>query len=254
MQSSIAIASIVFACVFGSALIGLLLHGRVPVDHLNAESKDVVKLAIGLIGTMAALVLGLLTASAKSSFDTIDSEIKQNAAQIVLLDRTLAQYGPETGEIRNTIRRALMYRLNLTWPEDAEHAVKVDAPETTPSVENIQAGIRALAPQNDAQRSLQSTATAVAGSLAGARWLILVQAGSALPVPFLIVLVLWLVVLFATFGLLAPRNLTVVIALGLCALSVSGSIFLILEMSQPLTGIIKVSSAPLHYALAHMGQ
>ena len=93
MQSSIGIASIVFACVFGSALLGMLLRAAVPVDHLNSESKDVVKLAMGLIATMAALVLGLLTASAKGTFDTLDSEIKQGAAKIILLDRVLAQYG-----------------------------------------------------------------------------------------------------------------------------------------------------------------
>ena len=254
MPSSIAISSIVFACVFGSALIGLLLHRLVPVDHLSSESKDVVKLALGLIGTMAALVLGLLTASAKSSFDTLDSEVKQSAAQIVMLDRTLAQYGPETGEVRELIRRIVTLRLAMTWPEDPSHAVQLEAPEAMPSIETVQARIRALAPQNDAQRWLQSRAMTISGDIGAARWLIFIQAGSALPLPFLIVLVVWLVVLFGTFGILAPRNTTVVVALAFCALSVSGSIFLILEMSQPLTGIIKVSSAPLHYALSHLGQ
>ncbi len=254
MPSSIAISSIVFACVFGSALIGLLLHGLVPLDHLSSESKDVVKLALGLIGTMAALVLGLLTASAKSSFDTLDNEVKQSAAQVVILDRTLAQYGPETAEIRDEIRRLVAFRLSLTWPEDSTHAVKVEAPEMTPTIETMQARIRALAPQNDAQRWLQSRAVTIGSDLGAARWLIFIQAGAALPLPFLIVLVVWLVVLFGTFGLLAPRNATVVVALAACALSVSGSIFLILEMSQPLTGIIKVSGAPLHYALDHLGK
>jgi hypothetical protein len=254
MQSSIAVASFVFACVFGSALLGMLLRSTVPVDHLNAESKDVVKLAMGLIGTMAALVLGLLTASAKSSFDTLDSEIKQGAAHIILLDRTLAQYGPETKDTRELIRRAVTYRVNLTWPENASHTAQVEAPETTPSVEVIQAKIRALSPQNDDQRWLQSRAIEISGDLVGARWLMLAQAGSSVPLPFLVVLVVWLMVLFGSFGLLAPRNATVLAILALCALSVAGSIFLILEMSRPLDGVIKVSSAPLHYALSHLGQ
>lgn len=254
MSSSIAISLIVFACVFGSSLVGLLLHRLVPVDHLSSESKDVVKLALGLIGTMAALVLGLLTASAKSSFDTIDNEVKQGAAQIVSLDRTLAQYGPETAEIRDALRRVVAFRLNLTWPEDSARAVQVETPQTTMSVETLQASLRALAPQTDGQRWLQSRAIAISSDLGASRWLIFIQAGSALPLPLLVVLVVWLVVLFGSFGLLAPRNATVVAALAACALSVSGSIFLILEMSQPLTGIIKVSSAPLHYALAHLGQ
>ena len=254
MESSVAIASIVFACVFGSALLGMLVHSAVPVDHLNAESKDVVKLAMGLIATMAALVLGLLTASAKGSFDTLDSEIKQGAANIILLDRVLAQYGPETKDTRDLLRQAVVYRLSLTWPDEASRPTQLDTPGTTPTVEGIQARIRALSPQNDGQRWLQSKAMTISGDLAAARWLMFAQVSSAIPLLFLVVLVVWLTVLFASFGVLAPRNLTVVAALALCALSVSGSIFLILEMSRPLEGLIKVSSAPLHFALSHLGQ
>ena len=93
-MQSLTISSIVFACVFGSALLGMLLRTTVPDHHVSQDSKDVVKMAMGLLATMAALVLGLLTASAKSSFDTVDSEVQQSAAHIILLDRVLAQYGP----------------------------------------------------------------------------------------------------------------------------------------------------------------
>src|SRR5262245_46427815 len=118
MDSTIATASIVFACVFGSALLGMLLRPVLPMEHLSADSKDVMKMAMGLVATMAALVLGLLTASAKSSFDTLDGEIKQAASQVIVLDHTLAEYGPETKDTRDLIRRAIILRLNLTWPED----------------------------------------------------------------------------------------------------------------------------------------
>lgn len=178
MESSVAIASIVFASMFGSALLGMFVRTSVPVDHLNPESKDVVKLAMGLIATMAALVLGLLTASAKSSFDTLDSEIKQSAAHIILLDRVLAQYGPETKEVRDLIRRVVAFRLRLTWPEDTSQPAQVDTPETTPSVEGVEARIRGLSPQNDSQRWLQSRALTISGDLAGARWLVFAQAAT----------------------------------------------------------------------------
>jgi len=253
MASSITIAAIVFVCVFGSALLGTLLRSLVPIDHLTADSKDTVKVATGLIGTMAALVLGLLTASAKSTFDTLDSEITQNAAHIVLLDRVLAQYGPETKETRDLIRQAVVYRLKLTWPEEAS-PVQIDVPETAQSLEAIQAHLNALSPQNDTQRALRSRAISISGDIAGSRWLVLAQVADAIPTPFLIVMVLWLMVLFTSFGLLAPRNATVMAALALCALSVAGSIFLILEMSRPLEGVIKVSSAPLRYALSQLGK
>ena len=254
MYSSIVISSIVFVCIFCSALLGTWVRASLPVNHLDGESRDVTKLAIGLIATMAALVLGLLTASAKSSFDTIDSEIKHGAAQIILLDRVLAQYGPETQDTRALLRQAIAFRLNLTWPEDTSHTAQVEVPGTTPSVEGIEARIHALSPQNDAQHWLQSRALAISSDLMAARWLMFAQAGNTIPMPFLVVLVLWLIVLFASFGLLAPRNATVITILAICALSVAGSVLLILEMNQPLSGLIKVSSAPLRYALSHLGQ
>jgi hypothetical protein len=251
---SVAIAAIVFACVFGSALLGMFVGALLPEHHLSAESKDVMKLAMGLIATMAALVLGLLTASAKSSFDVVDNEVQQSAANVVLLDRELAQYGPETKDTRDMVRRALVFRLAQTWPEDGSAARDLEAPGTTPTVEGVERNIRNLAPQNDAQRALQSRALQTAGELLRTRWLVFAQAGNPIPTVFLVVLVSWLSILFISFGLLAPRNATVIAALMVCALAVSGSILLILEMSQPLQGLIKVSSAPLRFALSHLGQ
>jgi len=251
---SLAIASIVFACLFGSALLGLFLRALLPQEHLSPDSKDVVKLAMGLVATMAALVLGLLTASAKSSFDTQNSEVQQSAAHIILLDRALAQYGPEARRLREQLQQVLRFRLAQTWPEDGSVARAVDTAATTPTVEAIEGGIRALAAQNDAQRGQQTKALALCGGLLETRWLMFAQATNSLPLPFLVVLIFWLALLFASFGLFAPRNATVIVALLLCALAVAGSTFLILEMNQPLTGLIKISSAPLQYALSQLGQ
>jgi hypothetical protein len=253
-MSSIAITSIVFTCVFGSALLGLLLRVKLPQNHLSQDSKDVVKLAMGLIATMAALVLGLLTASAKSSFDTQNDEVKQSAAKIILLDRALAHYGPETKEVRELIRHTIGLRLDLTWPEDSSKPGKLDAPEQVLASEGIYDRIRALSPQNDAQRELQAKALQISGDLLGTRWLLLTQSSSPIPMPFLVVLVFWLSILFASFGLFAPRNATVIAALVLSAVAVSGSTFLILEMSRPFEGMIKISSAPVRYALSQLGK
>jgi hypothetical protein len=254
-MSSLAIAGITFACVFGGALLGMFVRTILPEHHLNPDSKDVVKLGMGLIATMAALVLGLLTGSAKSAFDIQDGEVKQNAANIILLDRTLAQYGPETKSIREQIRRAIEYKLAATWPEDGSRVPRVDTSEATPAVEGIEDAIRALSPQSDAQRELRSRALQVAGDVLQTRWLMFgQQAGAAIQTPLLVVLVFWLAALFASFGLFAPRNATVITVLCVSALSVSGAILLILEMNQPFQGLVKVSGAPLRYALAHLGQ
>jgi len=254
-MSSLAIASITFACIFGGALLGMFLRTILPEHHLNPDSKDVVKLGMGLIATMAALVLGLLTGSAKSAFDMQDNELKQSAANIILLDRTLAHYGPETATIRDQIRHAIMYKLAATWPEDSSATARLDTSENTPAVERIEDEIRSLSPQSDAQRALQARALQITGEVLQTRWLVFgQQAGNAIQTPLLVVLVFWLAALFASFGLFAPRNATVIAVLCVSALSVSGALLLILEMNQPFQGLVKISSAPLRYALAHLGQ
>jgi hypothetical protein len=225
-----------------------------PEHHLSADSKDVMKLGMGLLATTAALVLGLLIASAKGAFDTQNNEVKQAAANVLLLDRTLAHYGPETKELRDLIRRALAYRLALTWPEDASQPARLDAPEMTPTVEGIGDQIRALVPQNEAQRGLQTRALQIIGDLERTRWLVFGSAGDPIPFPFLVVLIFWITVLFVSFGLFAPPNATVVAVLFVSALSISTSIYLIVELGRPFAGLMKISSAPLRYALSHLGQ
>jgi len=253
-MSSMAIASIVFACVFGAALVGMLLRPMLPDEHLGADSKDVVKLAMGLVATMAALALGLLTGSAKTTFDMEDGQLKQVAADVIVLDRTLAHYGPDTKEIRASVRRLVTSRLATIWPEEGSTPVKLDDPEATAAVEVVDDQIRALSPQTDAQRVLQGRALQILGEVMRTRWLLLGQAGNSVQTPLLVVLVFWLAALFVSFGLFAPRNATVVTVLVVAALSVAGSIFLILEMNQPFTGLVKISSAPLRFALTHLGQ
>jgi len=252
--SAQAIGWLVFACVFGGALLGMVLRAVLPEHHQSPDSRDVVKLGMGLLGTMAALVLGLLIASAKSSYDTQNTEVKQAAANILLLDHVLAQYGPATRDIRNQIRRALAIRLAIMWPEEPAVLAQVDEAGTTPTIESIERVIRALAPQDDVQRGLQARAVQIVGDLLQTRWLLFGGVGGSLPMPFLVVLVGWLAVLFASFGLFAPRNATVIAVLLVCALSVSAAMYLIVELDRPFEGLLKIRSAPLRYTLAHLEQ
>jgi hypothetical protein len=170
-----------------------------------------------------------------------------------LLDRTLAQYGPETMETRDMLRRSVTSSIELIWPEDKTGNAGLKAAEAGTRVEGIQGELRKLSPGDDSQRLLQSQALQISGELAQGRWLLIERAQSSLPTPLLVALVFWLVVLFFSFGLFAPHNPTVIAVLFVCALSVSGAIFLILEMNTPLEGMIKVSSAPLRKALEHLG-
>ncbi len=247
-------AVIVFVCVFGGALLGMFLRLLIPEPHLTEDSKDVIKLGMGLIATMAALVLGLVITTAKGSYDTQDEAVKHSAAKIMLLDRVLANYGPETKETRELLRRTVAERVGAIWPQDGSQPVKFDAPETVLAGQEMAAGILRLSPRNDAQRLLHYQAVKLGREIAETRWFVLGSLESSVPLPFLAVVVFWVAVIFTSFGIFAPRNATVVAVLFVCSLSVAASIFLILEMDQPYEGLIKISGAPLHYTLSHLGQ
>ena len=253
-MSSITIGLISAGCIFGGALLGLLLQGLLPEGHLRDNSKDTVKVVAGMIATLAALVLGLLVSSAKSSFDATNTAMVQNGAKVILLDRVLAAYGPEAKDAREQLRRTVAAGIEMFWPEEKNVGSGMTAFERTNAGEIIQAKLRELTPTTDAQRKLQSQAEQISNDMLQARWLLIEQAQSALPAPFLVVLLFWLTMLFLSFGLFAPRNVTVISVLLIGALSVSGAVFIILEMNHPLQGMIKVSSAPMRKALEHLGQ
>ena len=250
-MSEIGIASIVFGCIFAAAIAGIWCRSRLPEHHLGSDSKDVVRIGMSLIASMTALLLGLVIASAKNGFDVQDTAVRNLAADIVTLDRTMAKYGPEAKQVREQIRQAVEARLEATWPSDG--ATSVPAGSAAPA-ENIEGQILALTPQNDAQRYLQSQALALTSDAMKTRWAAFAGAGNVVPTPFLVIVVFWLAVLFWSFGLFAPRNATVISVLLLCALSVAAGVFLILEMESPFTGVMKISSAPLRTALALLGQ
>ena len=250
------IGTIVFACTLGGALVGIWLSTILPEHHLNKQSRDTVKLGIGLIATITALVLGLVTASAKSSFDAVDEAVKHTAMDILILDRLLARYGPETAEIRGALEQAFARRIEMIWPQSSSQSAQLDplAAASAPGVEEVTDRIRGLRPRNDSQRSLQSRALDIAQALLQARWLVFAGIGPSVPVPFFVVLLFWLTITFASFGLLAPRNATVFTVLFVCALSVGGAVFLIVEMAGPFDGLLKVSADPLRYVHAHLNR
>jgi len=252
--SSLTIALITFVCIFIGALLGMCLSLALPEHHLSNDSKETVKLGAGLIATMAALVLGLLVGSAKSSFDAMNNGITEIGAKTIMLDRVLANYGPESKDARDAIRGTILTAMRNVWPEEKGTSVHIDVVEKSRGYEGIQAAIRGFAPRTDTQRLLQSQALQISSDLAQMRWMLIEQRQKTLPTTLLVVLIFWLAMLFTSFGLFAPRNATVLAVLCISALSVSGALFLILEMNTPLEGMIKVSSAPLHKALDHLGK
>jgi len=248
--------SIVGVVVFGfsmaGALLGLSLARRLPQRELDSQSRDSIKLAVGLIATMTALVLGLVTASAKSNFDSLSAAVKTGAVDLIALDRTLARYGPETAQIRTDLKSAVELRVELTWPSDASRVAELQVLQQATSVEAVGNRILLLQPSDDLQRALKVRSVALAEKLLEARWLLHAGSSASVPLPFLGVLTLWITITFTIFGMLAPSNRAVIGVLAACAMSVGTALFIILEMDGPFDGVLTVSGQPLRKAIMEL--
>jgi hypothetical protein len=251
-MSPLATSGIVFAFVFGGVLVGIFLRRSIPENHLNAESRTVLTMSQGIIGTMVAILLGLLIASAQSSYETQRNGLTELSAKVVLLDKILAHYGPEAKEARDSLRTTVHNALAYMWRHQA-NAVSASQSQTLTS-EDVYDKILELRPTDEPQRTLKIQALNTALELGRTRLFMKAQGSSSISRPLLVVVVFWLVVLFASFGLFAPTNTTVISALLITALTVSGAIFLTLELYDPFQGMIQLSSTPLRGALEQLGQ
>ena len=249
-MTPMAIALLAFALAVAGILLGSLMQRRLPEGYLSSEAKDIVKLSMGVVATLAALVLGLLIASAKSTYNAREGEIIQITADVILLDILLAEYGARAARV--SLRQAIPPMVDQIWKEQS--AARRLAPfRATAEVEAFFQQVRELQPSNDIQRSLKERLIEVGGDLAEKRLLLYSQLCSSIPVPFLAVLLLWIVVVLAGFSLLAPANAATLAAQLICALSVSGAIFLILELDQPFSGLMMIRSKSLRNALPPLG-
>jgi hypothetical protein len=246
-MSALTLSGIILVLMLGSIFLGTLLRRALPEHHLNSHAKDVVRLGAGLIATIAALVLGLLIAAAKGSFDTQTGQVRQITANLILLDNILAQYGPEARAIREQIRSSVDPLADELWREKEAGTTGPIAPNA--AAERVYLEIHKLSPHDGLQHSLKTRAVQISNDLAQVRFSLFVESENLIAKPFLAVLALWLVILFASFSLFSSLNGTVFTCLFLFALSAASAIFLILEMSRPFTGLMSISSAPLRNAL-----
>src|SRR5262245_12023840 len=217
-MSSLAAAGLVFGCALAAALVAMRVARRLPESHLSSESRDVVKLGLGVIATLTALVLGLLVASAKGTFDAQDGAVRQMATDYGLLDRYLALFGPEATELRDLLRQIVARTVERLWPEAGRRHGDLTPGAAREAGDLFYTRLAELQPKTDAQRAVKARALDLAAELAQTRYRMSTQGDGSVPSPFLVVLGLWLVTLFAGYGLLAPRNTTVVVVLVGCAL------------------------------------
>jgi hypothetical protein len=241
-----------FACIFGGAVAGMFVRAALPGEHLQSDSRDSIKVGMGFVGTMVALVLGLLVASAKSSYDTQGNELTQISANMVLLDRVLVHYGPESAPARAMLRDAAeTFRQRLWTPQGASASANTAASSKGDALFDQ---IEALQPRDDTQRTLKSQASGIMLDVGRTRFLMYEQSVTGVSMPLVVMLIVWLTLIFISFGLFAPRNFTVVGSFFVSALSVAGALLLILEMYSPFAGFIQISQAPLLAAIAVLGR
>lgn len=248
-MSAFDLSFVAFAFILGGASLGMLLRAILPEPHLNTDSKDVVRLATGLLATLAALVIGLLIASAQSSFQTQSNQIKQITANVILLDNLLARSGPQAQSMRPLLRSGVKILVERIWHEKNAGAAKIAPFEASAQSDLFFDKLLELTPQNDGQREMQTRAIQIWVDLAQTR-VLFAQTDNAIPMPFLAVLVFWLAAIFLSFGLFARPNPIIVCALFVSALSAASAIFLILELGHPFSGVMEISSTPLSNALA----
>jgi len=244
--------AIVSACLVAAVWIGMRFRRFLPVDHLSPESRDTVKLAMGLVATMSALLLGLLVSSAKTSYDTTRLQMIQVASKFALLDRVLAIYGPHAAEVRGELHTLMEESMRRLWPHDADHTAR--------SMSRTQIGnafyltILRLEARDDTERILKAQAENMTIELGQIRSLMEAESIPSISEPMLAVVVLWLVMIFLGFSLIAPANATANFALIASALCVAGAIFLILELDRPFDGLLRISSEPMLKVLGEIGK
>jgi len=252
-MSSLITAAIVFACCFGAGMIGLFLHRVVPDQHLDSESKDTVKLVMGLIATMAALVLSLLIASAKSSYDAQQTGVEQLVANVIELDHDLAALGPPAKDVRQGIRTAMIGMHDRIWSTAGVSAAALDPSITARQFESLVDGVRMLPATSDSQQSAQKAALDIAGAISRTRLMMFVETTGQISTPLLVILILWISTLFLGFGLFARLNPTVAASFFVGSICVAAAVFLILELNTPFSGLMRMSDAPVRYALLRVG-
>jgi hypothetical protein len=244
--SPIQTSLLAFAIMLTGAVVGALLRRVLPDHHLGDQAKDVVRLGAGLIGTISALVLGLLISSANATYEAQRGELRNMAADLILLDQLLERYGPESTPTRLSLREGTLPLIERMWGAPAEQA-KAATPSATAA--RTYSLLHDLVPASEAQRDIKVQALQTALAIQKSRLMLFERTHTGLPAPFLVVLIFWLTMIFTSYCLFSTVNPTSAVALVVIALSASGAIFLIMEMNRPFAGLMQISSAPLSKAL-----
>jgi hypothetical protein len=239
------VAVIAFLSMTGAALVGLFRKSGMPSEYLQDATSSVVRLVGNLFVVMTSLVLGLMLNSAKNTFETNSRDIRTLATEIILLDRTMRALGPEAGDARRHLVEYVQTVLR-------EANILENAPQAEASLDAAGISLREIRVSDRQKVAVWNDARELYRQVVRQRWVVLDEYGGTIPPPLIAVVILWLAIIFASFGYRAPHNSIVTASLFLAALAISATIYLILDMDMPFSGMTQVSNAPFQRALAQL--
>jgi hypothetical protein len=264
-MTEVSSALLVFVLLLIATGVGVWVRPLLPEEHKKHETVQLIQLVIGMLVTFAALVLGLMTASAKASFDTVSNDLRTYAADLIEFDTTLRDFGSATDEARRLLRRYTAAAIASTWPNEpvptGDYPKDIGTQDNSQKLENVQLGdmltavgreLRQLRTPDPLQQRALDDALTQYRRVVDARWKIIEEAHSSISQPFFRTLTFWLGVIFLSFGLITPRNALALVTISLGAVSIASAIYVIVDLDTPFTGPIVVSSSAMRDALTHL--
>jgi len=247
-------AAVVLLLTLTALWSGIRLSAALPSHHLINDARDSAKVGIGMLATLLALVLGLMITSAKRSFDEREAELVQTATSIVLLDRALLALGDEAQGARSQLRNVLDNIARLASRQQRHDVDNNDWFQNLRAVSDLQKTILSISPRSDAEKWHQARAMQLSTAIAQDRVLMAERDTSTVPTALLVIVIGWVTVIYFGLGVFLVGNRSVYLALGICALAFACSIFIILELDTPFSGVVGVSDRSLIRAQAELAQ
>jgi predicted urease superfamily metal-dependent hydrolase len=251
MTFEVAAPVLIFLALLASSFGALALYERLPRDWQHTKTLDVIHAAARLFVIMTSLVLGFMMNSAKNTYEAHDHNIHAYATQMILLDKTLQRYGPDANDMRQRLRAFAERVADAHVAGDPSATNDKQAEQLLTAVGN---GLNAVMPSDPLHLELWHDAQQQYQKLVETRLSLIEQSQSNMPPPLIAMLGAWLMLIFTSFGYRAPRNPVVAGTMIAAAALVSGAIYLILDMGQPHSGPIQVSSEPLERVIAELGR
>jgi hypothetical protein len=245
---------VVLVLILASAAIGSHVRAKLADHHFSEDSLAAMRIAVGLVATLSALVLSLLISSGKSSLDLVNTALQHNSVAMIQLDRTLSEFGPSTDDLRKEIKSDYAHWINFLFSDEMGKTAEAESRDILERTYAIQGRIFALHPASPVEEKLRDHAMQLWDDIFAGRWLALEHRRGLIPTPLIAVLVGWLTVIFGIFGFSAPRNWSMCVVFLLCALSATTAVYVVIDLDTPFRGMVNVSNAPMIDALKFIGR